>query len=191
MRPLMKRPDVVELANDKVPIAFVCAKLGLSVGEDAGRRKLRCPFGGIYHSDGGIEPTLRIYVESNHAYCFNCNSHYVPVTLAARAWGCSHRDAALRLLEYAGIEPVDFRSIWAEVQEHRREPDRSLMAEALKVYCRRIDPTWTRRQFEPAVAARLTRCLVLLDLVKTDDDVLLWLTTCKEAMRRLLVDDPS
>lgn len=183
------RPNVVAVANEKVPIATVCRLLGVDLSDDiaVGRsRKAQCPFGPIYHSDGGISPAMRVYPESNSAYCFSCAAYYTPVSLAAKAMDLTWHTAALRLLDHIGHRPLDLAQQWQQVTQYEPEPDKVLLADALKTYCRRVAPNWVSRQFEPAVAKVLTRCLALLDLVKSEEDVSLWLERCKEVMRRAL-----
>lgn len=183
---VFRRPEPIETANEKVPIVVACRAVGIEVPDETVRRKLHCPFGGVYHSDGGLDPTFRVYEDSNSAYCFNCSSYFTPVSLAARAWGMTGRQAALRLLDLTGQRAnLDYALIWNQ-REVEPELDSSMLAEALKTYCRRIDPLWSRRQFDAEIAARLTRCLMLLDLVADRDAAQLWLDTCKEAMRREL-----
>lgn len=184
----MKRPNVVAVANEKVPIVTVCRLFGVELPDEIGGRsgKVRCPFGEIYHSDGGISPAMRIYPDTNSAYCFSCAAHYTPVSLAARAMDCDQRSAALRLLDRIGYRPMNLAEQWQQASRYQPTPDRALLADALKTYCRRIDVRWPARQFEPPVAAVLTRCLNLLDLVKSGDDVTLWLQGCKQAMRQAL-----
>lgn len=181
----MRRQTVIAVANEKVPIATVCRMLGVAVDDGVGRnRKVHCPFGDLYHSDQGLSPAMRVYPESNSAFCFSCSAYYTPVHLAARAMNVDQRTAAARLLDRIGYRPLDPAAAWQRVQRYEPPVDKALLAEALKIYCRRIEPTWALRQFEPRVAATLTRCLRLLDLVRTDEDVQVWLAGCKEAMIR-------
>lgn len=186
----MRRTNLVEVANEKVSILTVCRLFGVDLNEDiaaGGRtRKVSCPFGEIYHSDGGISPAMRIYPESNSAYCFSCAAYWTPVSLAAKAMDLDRSSAAIRLLDHVGYRPLGLAEQFQQAVEYAPEPDRALLADALKTYCRRIDSQWLDRQFEPGVAAQLTRCLSLLDLVKSADDVALWLDRCKVAMRRVL-----
>lgn len=175
----------VAIANEKVPIAMVCRLLGIEVPE-GGRHKVACPFGLTDHSDGGISPAFRVYFETNSAYCFNCAHYYTPVTLASRALDLPNRDAAAYLLDHIGYRSFDFATAWHSARQYEPAIDKALLADALKTYCRRIEPAWSSRQFEPTVAALLTRCLSLLDLVTTAESVPLWLARCKEAMEREL-----
>lgn len=180
---------MVAVANEQVSIVTVCQMLGVDLPDDVGlgrSRKVQCPFGDVYHSDGGISPAMRIYPETNSAYCFSCSYYFTPVALAAKAMGVDAATAAGRLLDRIGFRPLDLAATWKNVSQYEPAPDKALLADALKTYCRRIDPQWSQRQFEPAVARGLTRCLSLLDLVVSADDVTLWLCRCKEVMRRIL-----
>lgn len=186
----MSRLDVVAVANEKVPIVTVAQMLGVQLPEDVGAgrsRKVPCPFGDLYHSDGGVSAAMRVYPETNSAYCFSCSAYYTPVSLAAKAMDLDRRTAAVRLLDRIGYKPLDVAVAWQRAAAPAEpEPNRALLAHALKTYCGRIDPYWSHRQLEPSVARVLSRCLGLLDLVKSADDVRLWLDRCKEAMRRVL-----
>ncbi len=190
----MKRRNPVALADEQVPITTACRLIGMYVPEavDMGRSvKLRCPFGEIYHRDHGVEAAFRVYPESNHAWCFSCGQHYGPTRLVAQAWGISRLQAAAELLERAGIKPATLADLWAEVAHHEPAPDTTMLAEALKTFCRRVDPDWEFNQFEPPVAAALSACLGLLDHVRNQADAALWLDQTKRVMHTHLatVDD--
>jgi hypothetical protein len=185
----VKRSVVAE-ANERVSIVTVCQMLDVDVPDDLGSRssyKIHCPFGTIYHSDHGISPAMRIYPDSNSAYCFSCAAYYTPVSLAAKGLDIDWRTAAAQLLDRIGYRPLDLAEVWQQVKEYTPEPDRALLADALKTFCRRIDPAWSARQFDPQIAATLTRCLSILDLVSTPEEVTLWLDSCKIAMRCALI----
>lgn len=186
----MKSPSAVAVANEKVSIVAVCQMLGVDLPDDVaggGRsRKVRCPFGEIYHSDAGVSPAMRIYPDTNTAYCFSCSMHYTPVSLAARAMDVDWPTAAIRLLDRIGYRPVELAEQFQQAARFTPEVNKPILADALKTYCGRIDQCWSKRQFEPRVAGVLTRCLSLLDLVKTAEDVTLWLSRCKEVMRCVL-----
>ncbi len=185
----MKKRSPIAVANEKVPIGDVLRMLGVDLADDiesSRSRKISCPFGPLNHSDRGLSPAMRIYPDTNSVYCFSCSAYFTPVSLAARAMDLTWNDAAARLLERIGYKPLDLAGAWKEAVEYTPAPNRSLMADALKTFCRRTAPDWDERQFEPPVASTLTRCLAILDLVSTAQDVHDWLTTCKTAMARVL-----
>lgn len=179
----------ITVANEVVSIVTVLQWLGAELPDDIGSgrsRKVHCPWGEAYHSDGGIDPAMRVYPDTNSAYCFSCSSAFTPVGLAAQAMDCDRRTAAVHLLDRAGHQPMDLASVFAGHAAWSPEPDKAQLADALKTFCRRIDPAWSTRQFDAAVASTLTRCLSILDLVNTEEDVNLWLTRCKAAMKLVL-----
>src|ERR1044072_8923225 len=102
----MKRRTIVTVANEKVPIATVCQMLGVDLPDIHQRVKLYCPFGGTDHSDAGLAPAMRIYPESNHAYCFACTAYFTPVRMAAKALDLSWTEAARLLLDRIGYQPI-------------------------------------------------------------------------------------
>jgi hypothetical protein len=186
--------NVIAVANEQVPIVTVCQMVGVELPDDVavGRsRKVHCPFGELYHSDSGIEATMRVYPDSNSAYCFSCSAYYTPVSLAAKAMDVDRQTAARLLLDRIGYRPLSLAAVWKQVSAYEPALDRSMLAEALKTFCRRIEPAWSRRQFDADVAATLTRCLSLLDLVVTADDASLWLNSCKTVMASNLETRPS
>lgn len=178
---------MVTVANETVPITTACQLVGMSIPDDIGygrSMKVHCPFGDIWHSDQGAEATMRVYVESNHVYCFSRCGYFTPVSLVAAAWDLTWRNAAVELLERIGHKPVSLAEAWAQVGRRDDTPDQTLLGEALKTWCRRAAPDWDDDQFHPRIAATLTRCLALLDRVTTADEARVWLSGCKEAMTR-------
>lgn len=185
-----RRRSVVAQANEAVSITDVCRAVGMELPEDVfvRGRKLHCPFEAVYHRDLGLEPALRIYPDTNHAYCFACAATFTPVWLAAQVWGIPARAAARELLERCGIRPPSPDQVWAAAVGTADPPDTTLLSEALRTFCARTSPGWADQQFDPVVAAVLSRCLALLDRVRTDADAVTWLSGCKNVMSRVLTD---
>lgn len=181
------KPSVITVANEQVSIATVCRLLGVEVADESNQRaKLHCPFEQTYHSDQGISPAMRLYEDTNSVYCFSCSASNTPVSLYAQAMDLRYRDAAQQLLERVGYKPLDLAAVWQAAQVFEPTPDRTQLAEALKTFCRRVDPCWGTSQFEDRIAVTLTRCLATLDLVRDSEDAGLWLTRCKEIMRNAI-----
>lgn len=186
---MKRQPTAVAIANQQVPIAMACRLLGVSIDTDDGYGKsvkVHCPFGDVHHSDGGAEKAMRVYPDTNTAYCFAGCGHFTPVRLLSHAWDRPAAEVALDLLDQLGHRPLSLADQFAGHETWTPPPDPGQLAEALKTYCRRIDPSWDDRQFEPRVAARLSQCLRLLDRVATDDDANRWLTGAKKVMSQLL-----
>ena len=184
---------MIELANQEVSILVACQVVGMELRDEISEQrssKVHCPFGHLYHSDGGVDAAMRIYPDTNSAWCFSCSYYYTPVKLVARAFDTDQRTAANLLLDRIGYRSPDPRDVWHDVVDQAVPPDRLLLAEALKIFCRRVDPQWSARQYEPRCAGVLRRCLGLLDQVHTDGDAEQWLAGCKIVMLRLLQDQP-
>ena len=183
------RSVTVETANAKVPITVACQVIGMDLPDYAGYQrplKVHCPFGEFYHVDGGLDPAMRIYPDSNSAYCFAGCGYFSPVWLVAQACDVSTYDAAVSLLERVGHRPASPAQRWAQASTWESPPDVRLLSEALKTYCARICSHWSDQQFDPSVATTLTRCLALLDRVGTESEAQEWLHGVKIVMQRAL-----
>lgn len=183
----------VTIANEVVSIITACQLVGMDLPDDLGMgrtRKLHCPFGDTSHPDFGVDPAFRLYIESNHAYCFAGCGYFTPTRLYAHAVDVHQRAAALDLLERVGYRPVSLAQAWARVSAPESTPDLASLRAALQTFCARVCPTWSVRQFDPDVAQTLGRCLALLDRVRSDADAGRWLVGVKTVMTRVLTDRP-
>lgn len=179
--------SLVSLANERVSIYKACQMVGVDANEYAGgSQKLYCPFGDLYHADGGMGRAFRIYPDTNSAYCFACTKYFSPVSIVALDRDMSLEAAADYLLEESGWTPPDIDSRWQAAIATIEKVDTDYLAEALKVSCERVDPLWEIHEFEPEVSALLTKCLGLLSKVQTQEDGAKWLATAKTAMHRKL-----
>lgn len=182
-----RRSPLIDLANNQVPILEVCRWVGMSVPEGTPPRSLKvhCPFGEIAHTDGGIAPALRVYPDTNGAYCFSCG-FFSSVWLAASIWNVRQVEAARMLLDRIGYQPVSTAQLWALAQV-RPAPDTTALSQALRVFCERTDAAWSRHQFEEQPAEILDRCLALLSYVQTSEQAEEWLCHSKLIMQRVLM----
>lgn len=184
----MRKRSPVTIANEEVSIITACQLIGMDIGDDyatSRSMKLHCPFTDVYHSS--LDRAFRVYPDSNHAYCFSCKMYFSPVSLIATAWDLDRKTAAVELLERTGYRPPTVAATWDAVTAAGYEPpDATMLTEALKTYCRRVHPHWETCQFDRHVAVTFTRCLSLLDQVRSDADADLWLTGCKTVMSRAL-----
>ncbi len=181
--PVRRNPSLIAVANEQVPIAVACRMAGVSVVGDAGRpTKVHCPFGAL-HSDGGIDKAMRVYTDTNSAWCFSCTTFYTPVKIFAQARELDYRTAATVLLDHIGYRPLSLADQFAAA-ERSAQPDTAQLADALKIYCQRVIPGWRGRQYNADESALLARCLALLDRVRSDTEAQLWLNTTKSIMAR-------
>lgn len=178
----------ITLANERMGIIDACNHIGMGVsGGYSG--KLYCPFGELFHADGGVSKAFRIYEDS--AYCFAESMYFTPVRLIARDRGISDLDAAEYILDVTGYVAPDIDSQWAAVTNTEEVVNTDYLAEALKIYCQRICPDWEVRQFTESTSKKLTKCLELTDRVRTKDEVTQWLAVTKQVMAYELLGDTT
>lgn len=173
----------IELANERYSIIQACNKLGMDIPDFSfSSAKLYCPFGHLFHADGGQSKAFRVYPGTNSAFCFAGCGYYSPVRLIATDKGISEADAAESILEETNYVPPDFESRWNALMTEQATPNPDDLAEALKVACARMEPNWDERQFEEKVSIKLRQCLQLLPKVQTEEDATKWLSMTKQAM---------
>lgn len=175
----------VALANSLMGIVRACQFVGTEMPDVPGNMKLYCPFGHLFHRDGGRDKALRIYENTNSAYCFACGEYYDPAKLIALYKDLSRDEAAEFILDYVGYTPPDIDSQWAQVTREE-EFNTEHLADALAMACERFEPNWEIVQYDERVAEKFQRCLGLLAKVKSQDDATMWLGTTKKIMQNVL-----
>lgn len=182
--------NYVDLANKVVSIYYVAKLIGLDIPEHAKEMKsykTHCPLGDFYHSDGGVDPAMRVYSETNSAYCFRCAESFSSVRLYARVNDLKQNEAADFLLLSTGYKHETMEDLWAEYNtEITAPPDQATLALALKIYCARIDSKWSKNQFNKDVSKMYTKCLSILEMVSNTEQADSWLKASKDAMRKVL-----
>jgi len=183
----MKVSELIDLANSRLSIVQACNMLDVSVGDFTyGSVKTYCPFGQIWHQDGGSTKAFRVYAATNSCYCFAGCGMFTPVSLLAKAKDMTNEESAEWILNFTGYVPQDFHSQWDALMSTPAPVDRDSLTEALKMACSGMDPQWEDRQFEPRIAMKFTACLALLPKVQSAEDATTWLSVTKTAMRRAL-----
>jgi hypothetical protein len=175
----------IGIANEEVSILKVCTALGMDIPDfalTAEKYKTWCPWGGIFHTDGGAAKAFMIYPATNTAHCFAGCGHFTPSKMKAMSMDISEEDAAALLLAEIGWLGEDLDARWEAAITKEEFVQTASLAEALKVYCARIEPQWESKQFEQQVASRLNQCLELLDNVSTSEQATRWLTVAKRVM---------
>lgn len=175
----------IQLANSLMGIVRGARFVGTEMPDTPGNMKLYCPFGHLFHRDGGREKALRIYEATNSAYCFACGEYYDAVKFISLYKDLSRDEATEFILDYVGYTPPDIDSQWAEVTKEEEFNTDSLV-DALALACERFDPNWEVLQYEEEIASKFQRCLSLLAKVKSPDDATIWLATTKKIMRNVL-----
>ena len=146
--------------------------------------KVECPF--------DDELAFKIYSETNTAHCFACSKSYTPTSLLAEHRGIRIKEAAEILVDIAVREgryvPITPEARWAALTTAPLEMDKASEAEALKIYCARVDGDWKTKQFDLRIAATFAKCLAPLDKISTIDELQQWRTVARSAMLRALTD---
>ena len=178
----------VELANQEYSIVEACSYAGVQAAESYSG-KLWCPFGEIFHADGGTARAFRVYSNTNSAYCFACGALYTPVRMVALTDDISDEEAAEAILERLGLTSKTWEERWAELATVTEElPDLDALAAALNTECRRLRPDWDVALMDGTVALTYAKCLGLLGKVRTEQDAVTWLRGAKLLIERVLGD---
>lgn len=179
-----KSESPIKLANELMTIYEACIEVGM--GDVSGMAKTYCPFGSVFHADGGRSRAFKVYPETNSSYCFACQKVYDPVGLIATEKDISYRAAAELILEMKAYVSPDYETRWDALTQETVQVDVEALQDALRIACARMVPDWATRQFEDRVATKLTQCLGLARKVKNDEDGRKWLDMTKQAMRQAL-----
>lgn len=174
----------IKLARELMTINEACIEVGM--GDVSGMAKTYCPFGSVFHADGGRSRAFKVYPDTNTAYCFACQKVYDPVSLIATDKDITFRAAAELILEMKAYVSPDYQTRWEALTTEKVEVDTEALQDALRIACSRMVPDWETRQFEDRVATKLTQCLALARKVKNDEDGRKWLDMTKQAMRQAL-----
>lgn len=176
--------SVIQLANERMTIIEACNSLGMDVMDfSIASLKVWCPFGHLYHADGGTTKAMRIYPATNSAWCFAGCGYFTPVKLIAMDKGITEQQAAESILESTNYVPPDYESRWNALLDEKPAINTDDLTEALKIACSRMVPDWEERQFDEVVAHKLRQCLALLRKVRSEEDATKWLSTTKQIMK--------
>lgn len=175
----------IDLANEFVSVIKVLRWSGTYVPEVSYGRswKTRCPFGEFYHLDRGSEKCLRVYSDTNSAYCFQGCGYITPVSLYSKVSGLTWPEAAEELLKREGYEEISDSEKWKQASEQRKSIDPNYLSSALQVYCSKIAKgQWNSLQYDSLILGNLKNCLDLLSLVTTEERARDWLSSSKSYM---------
>jgi hypothetical protein len=181
--------DLIHQVNRNVPLAWVLRAGGVQAPDtvDAHSIKVSCPFGPLYHRDGGLEPSFRVYYRTNTGFCFAGCGYFTPASLYAQIMGVSLGDASQALGEQWGLTRPDPQEDLERALQAPTEPvDTRALNQALTTYLQRVDSTWGKDWLLPDVSQALSHCLHYLLYVSTQDDATRWLETSKSVMLRVI-----
>lgn len=181
----------IRMANSTVSIVHVLRAIGVDTPElSRGSIKVHCPFGEVWHGDGGNEQALRVYEDTNTSFCFACTKLYTPTALHALTYDISESDAAEILLNDVAPQLKENFQNWDKLmKEHILKPDTFSLVRALEIYCSTIREDWFLVQFDENISVLHLKCLALLDRIQSAEDAADWLRVSKEVMSRILIKD--
>lgn len=151
MRLTNESKKVIDLA-EKIPIEMVLEDLfNIDSPSASGAWKTHCPLG-AEHSDGGSSKALKVFSESNSAWCFSHYQKFTPISL----WRLRHRsskiEAAYAVLKHFGQEyrPLTPAERWDRLN-NLPAPVLELddLRNAIMMYCRAHLPGFDYRQYDP------------------------------------------
>lgn len=179
--------SIIDLANSRMTIIQACNSLGMDIPDFSVKSmKVHCPFGHLFHADGGHARAFAIYPGTNSAWCFAGCGYFTPVRLIAMDRDISDHQAAEAILEQTNYVAPDYEARWNAVTQTRPMVNTDDLTEALKVACSRMVPDWDERQFDAEVATKLRQCLALLPKVQSEEDATKWLSATKKIMQNAM-----
>ena len=146
----MRYTNVAEVVDVQVPIETVLYELfGIDVPPGAGEWKTYCPLGQD-HSDGGTSRAMRVYSESNSAYCFSHGRSFTPVAIWMLKHGGPRFKAAREMAAHYEIstKPKTAEERWNSLNDSQeREIDTEVLRTSLINYARTLKG-YDAHQFE-------------------------------------------
>lgn len=183
----METHELIDLANSRMGIMAAFRLAGYDLGSVAGTGKIYCPFGDMYHVDGGRQKAMKVFEDDNSAWCFAGCGYFNPVKVLSMARDATDLEAAEFILVETKYIAPNFSDQWdALVAEEELAVDIYELAETLKVACGRMSPQWDAVQFDDRVGSMLSKCLSVLPKVHTGDEAVRWLEISKSVMQKTL-----
>lgn len=185
----MRPKELIRRAETEVRIEDVLKDLfDIDVPYDAGDWKAECPLG-YEHSDGGRSKAMRVYSESNSAWCFSHASKYTPLTLWRLKAEVSRQQGARDLLRFYGIntEPPTVEERWKALDDPlpvSQEIDVDSLRELLIQYARTL-PGYEMGQYDPEALDLMTGLIKTARSFSADasyDTIENWLNTSKRKL---------
>ena len=159
----MKKADIHKL-NQIVPIEKALGLINIDVPENADSWKTFCPTG-YEHRDGGTSKTLRVYLDTNSAWCFSCKKSFRPIDIAEIFFKNKPATAGDKLAKHLNLtmqEPtLDER--WGRLDASTvKILDLGILTNSLIEYLRTL-PRYIELQFDDEVISKVTELIDLLE----------------------------
>lgn len=186
----MRPRELVDLADTKIPIETVLMDLyQIEIPYGAGEWKAQCPLGHD-HSDGGRSKAMKVFSDSNSAWCFSHGMKFTPVSLAQLKFDQPRVQAARALLDYYSIStrPPSPDERWETLEHQQQEEEQELDRESLKesfINFLSTLPLYSIRQFDSEVLRLVSKILRSADKLSSDSDydtLEEWMSIAKKIM---------
>lgn len=167
------RESLIEKANREVSIELVLYHLyGIDVPASAGSWKSPCPLDHD-HSDGGKTKAMKVFSESNSAWCFSHSRKFTPVSLWMLHTGKTHQKrAAMELMDFFDISyrKVSPEERWNQMNSEVKLWDRGLIKSTLTNSIKLLVPDYVDRQYDHEVITLMNSLLAEVDELNEDID---------------------
>jgi hypothetical protein len=145
--------------------------------------KGRCPFADVYHLTVDADLSMRVYSDTNSAYCFAGCGSLTPVFIYAKLNDLSYSKAAWSLLGFVGYKPKNLTEQWRELVSYSEPFDKLSYRQAFIEYCNFTFDNWAELQYKGSVAGAVSKLFSVLEVVNTMDDANTWLSVSKAKIR--------
>lgn len=182
--------DLIQRAETEVKIEKVLLdQFGIESVEDSGGWKTHCPLG-AEHSDGGTSKSMRVYSDSNSAWCFSHSTRFTPVKLWQLRHPGNRVEAAVEMLEHYGFRttPPTLDERWESLEHEEEEviPEEvGELHDALITFARTTLPNYECHQYRSEVLDIMAKIYAIsdhLDLSGPRGSMLEWLEKSKKIL---------
>lgn len=180
------------LAQQVVPIGEVLSDLfGIEVPYGEGAWKVECPLG-YEHRDGGARRDMKVFTETNTAYCFNHREQFDNVTL----WRILHGDkvswnqSSIDLLKHFEVMQrfTDPDERWDRLDSEKdTEVDQVNVKDSLRLFATSL-PNYSVHQYRDEVLDTMRDLYLKANELPNNasyDTMDAWLTESKNTLTRL------
>jgi hypothetical protein len=181
--------SVIDLANKIVPLRIVLRMGNIYVSEFTYGKsiKARCPYADIYHLTEDAGKSMRVYSDTNTAFCYMGCGVLTPVSVYAKLNGVSYKQSALFLLEKVGHKLKTFDEKWEDavnaVQPLNLEGYREALNEMCLFY---TDGEWNSLKYSSSISSSFSKLLEILDKAQSYEDADRWLEAAKKFLFKQL-----
>lgn len=177
--------SIIDTANKIVPLRIVLGMTNIYVSEFTYGKsiKARCPYADIYHLTEDAGKSMRVYSDTNTAFCYMGCGVLTPVSVYAKLNGVSYKESAKFLLEKVGHKLKTFDEKWQDAVAGFEPLNLQGYREALTEMCIfHSEGEWGTLKYAPGVSAAFSKLLTVLDKATSYEDADRWLDKARLIM---------